>query len=242
MNQVSDVSERYSPHGNGYIKMYRKLLTSAVFQSEKLLKVWIWCLIRANWHEATCFFEGKEIPLEIGQFITGRYTGSEECGLNSSTFYKCIKKLEEIGNISIKSDNKKSILTIVNYAIYQGDMSNEWQQCNNKVTTKEQQSNTDKEVKNIRSKEVRPHFQKPLIENVKAYFTELQLSNESDKFFDYYEGNGWRVGKNPMKDWKAAARNWKRNATKFQYNKVSNSLQSSNALAVATQKAFQVQK
>ena len=93
---VQEKSERYSPHGYGYVKVYRKLLTSAVFQSEKLLKVWIWCLIRANWHEATCFFEGKEIPLEAGQFITGRFTGSEELGMGASTFYKLIKKLEEI--------------------------------------------------------------------------------------------------------------------------------------------------
>ena len=29
--------------------------------------------------------------------------------------------------------------------------------------------------------------------------------------YNYYEANGWRVGKNPMKDWKAAARNWMKN-------------------------------
>ncbi len=34
-----------------------------------------------------------------------------------------------------------------------------------------------------------------------------QVANE---FWDYYESNGWRVGRNPMKDWKAAARRWKR--------------------------------
>ena len=32
-----------------------------------------------------------------------------------------------------------------------------------------------------------------------------------DKFFDYYNANGWMVGKNPMKDWKAVLRNWNRN-------------------------------
>ena len=32
-----------------------------------------------------------------------------------------------------------------------------------------------------------------------------------DKFFDYYNANGWKVGKNPMKDWKAVLRNWNRN-------------------------------
>ena len=128
--------------------MYRKILTSAVFQSEKLLKVWIWCLVRANWHDAVCFFEGKEIRLETGQFLTGRFSGSEECSMNPSTFYKCIKKLEEIGNISVKSSNKMSLISIVKYDVYQGEMASEWQQEDNRVTTKEQQSNTDKEVKN----------------------------------------------------------------------------------------------
>lgn len=32
-----------------------------------------------------------------------------------------------------------------------------------------------------------------------------------DKFFDYYNANGWKVGKNPMQDWKAVLRNWNRN-------------------------------
>ena len=36
---------------------------------------------------------------------------------------------------------------------------------------------------------------------------------EAQRFWDYYESNGWRVGRNPMKDWKAAARNWQRNAS-----------------------------
>jgi hypothetical protein len=34
---------------------------------------------------------------------------------------------------------------------------------------------------------------------------------ESTKCFDYYQSNGWKVGRNPMKDWKASMRNWSRN-------------------------------
>jgi len=33
---------------------------------------------------------------------------------------------------------------------------------------------------------------------------------DPDRFIDYYTSNGWRVGKNPMKDWKAAVRSWER--------------------------------
>lgn len=45
-----------------------------------------------------------------------------------------------------------------------------------------------------------------------AYFTTLGMpESEAQRFVDYYTANGWKVGKNPMKDWKAAARNWKCN-------------------------------
>lgn len=37
---------------------------------------------------------------------------------------------------------------------------------------------------------------------------------EAQRFWDYYQSNGWKVGRNPMKDWKAAVRNWQRNADK----------------------------
>lgn len=37
---------------------------------------------------------------------------------------------------------------------------------------------------------------------------------EAQRYWDYYQSNGWKVGRNPMKDWKAAVRNWQRNADK----------------------------
>jgi len=48
---------------------------------------------------------------------------------------------------------------------------------------------------------------------ISEYVLEAGMSGEvsPESFFDYYEANGWRVGKNPMKDWKAAVRTWKRN-------------------------------
>lgn len=57
-------------------------------------------------------------------------------------------------------------------------------------------------------------FVKPTPEELVAHF-ELKQSNsvEAEKFFNYYESNGWKVGKNPMKKWKAAAANWMKNNT-----------------------------
>lgn len=59
-------------------------------------------------------------------------------------------------------------------------------------------------------------FQKPTLQEMINYGTEIGLDGEEcEACYDHYEGNGWRVGKNPMKDWRAAMRNWKRNSNGF---------------------------
>jgi len=62
---------------------------------------------------------------------------------------------------------------------------------------------------NIISKKV---FKKPTIEEIKAYCDERKNSIDPHRFFDHYESTGWKVGKNPMKDWQAAIRTWEKNA------------------------------
>ncbi len=55
-------------------------------------------------------------------------------------------------------------------------------------------------------------FIKPVIEEAKLHAAKIGLPiSEAEKFFSYYESNGWRVGRNPMKSWQAAMVNWKRN-------------------------------
>lgn len=51
-------------------------------------------------------------------------------------------------------------------------------------------------------------FVKPSIDQIKAYCTERGYPVDAQRFYDYYESNGWMVGKNHMKDWQAAVRNW----------------------------------
>ena len=54
-------------------------------------------------------------------------------------------------------------------------------------------------------------FRKPTIDEIVAYCSENDFKLDAHRFYDYYESNGWRVGKTPMKDWRAAIRNWVRN-------------------------------
>ena len=55
-----------------------------------------------------------------------------------------------------------------------------------------------------------PRFRPPSLEDVEAYCRERRNLVDPQAFIDYYTSNGWRVGRNPMKDWKAAVRTWER--------------------------------
>ena len=60
-------------------------------------------------------------------------------------------------------------------------------------------------------KKTRKAFSPPSVDEVKAYCSERKNSVDAEKFVDYYSSNGWMVGKNKMKDWKAAVRTWEKN-------------------------------
>lgn len=51
-------------------------------------------------------------------------------------------------------------------------------------------------------------FVPPTLEDVKAYCQERNNGVDPNKWYDHYLAVGWKVGKNPMKDWKAAVRKW----------------------------------
>lgn len=56
-----------------------------------------------------------------------------------------------------------------------------------------------------------PNFIKPTLSEVSEYCIERGGKVDAQKWLDYYESNGWKVGRNPMKDWRAAVRTWERN-------------------------------
>lgn len=57
-------------------------------------------------------------------------------------------------------------------------------------------------------------FKKPTIEEIEAYCKERGNNIDAESFFDYYESKDWMIGKNRMKDWKAAIRTWEKNDKK----------------------------
>lgn len=95
----------------------------------------------------------------------------------------------------------------------------------NQTITKSKPTETETETETVtetetetdsvcRGKEPQRTFVKPTLENVSGYCRERGNDVDAERFMDYYESNGWMVGKNKMKDWKAAVRNWERGDSK----------------------------
>ena len=57
----------------------------------------------------------------------------------------------------------------------------------------------------------RKNGDKPTLDEIRQYIYERNSLVDAECFYNYYESNGWKVGRNPMKDWKACIRTWERN-------------------------------
>lgn len=60
-------------------------------------------------------------------------------------------------------------------------------------------------------------FMKPTVEDIRNYCTERGNAVDAQRFYDFYEAKGWLIGKNPMKDWKAAVRTWEQRNDRTEY-------------------------
>jgi hypothetical protein len=137
----------------GYLKLWRKLLEWEWFRYSEMVHLFIYLLLSANRKESR--FMGVQI--ERGQLVTGRNSLSEKLGMSSQTVRTCISRLKSTNEITIKSTNKFSIITLCNFETYQFT-ENEINQLNTSKSTNDQpatnqQLTTIKEVKKLRIKE-----------------------------------------------------------------------------------------
>lgn len=78
-------------------------MKSPIWENEKALKIWIWCLLKATHEDREQLVGQQIIDLRKGQFVFGRKKASDEIQMNENTIYKYIKLLEKIRN----DNNKK---------------------------------------------------------------------------------------------------------------------------------------
>lgn len=133
---------------NGYIKLYRVAVDNGWLTNPVLWTFWTYCLLKATHKDMTAIVGNQQIRLSKGQFIFGRRKAKKEIGLSEQQIRTCVDVLKKMENITIKSTNKFSIITVVNWHTYQGrDDENNPQ--NNPRLTHTQPHTRSKERKNI---------------------------------------------------------------------------------------------
>ena len=108
---------------NGWIKLYRQLQDCPIWYGERFSKgqAWVDLLMLANHSDKKIMFSGEFITIQRGQYLTSMVKLSEKWKWNRKTVSSFLKLLENDNMITKVTDNTKTLITIVNYWIYQSE-------------------------------------------------------------------------------------------------------------------------
>ena len=186
-----------------YIKIFRKMLGWGWYGDTNTFRVFMHILLRANYEESE--YRGHKIG--AGECVFGRKAWAETLGLSEQEIRTAINHLKSTNEITTKSTNKFTIITVENWEFWQIEEGKATKKTANKSTneqpTSNQRATTSKESKKVRNTTT------PTIEEVRAYVKDNNLLIDADYFYKYYTTSGWRdVEGKPVKNWKLKALNW----------------------------------
>jgi len=153
---------------NGYIKLHRKLLENPLMKKPTWAWLWVVLLLKTNHEDNTFIFNGETITIKRGQFLTGRKQLSRDSGIPETTIEDILNFLESQQQIRQQKCNKHRIITIIKWGEYQSK-EKDYNNSDNKATTKRQQSDTnknDKNDKNINNSDKSPISKKDLLKSM----------------------------------------------------------------------------
>jgi hypothetical protein len=127
----------------GYVKLWRKSIDGGWLRDSELWALWCWLLIKASHKPLKILVGLREVHLNPGDMVFGRKGASKELEMSEQKIRTRIQFLESSKNITIKSTNKFSIISIVNWETYQQDDDG----INQQVTNKQPTSNHKQECK-----------------------------------------------------------------------------------------------
>lgn len=183
---------------SGWIKIHRKFLDWEWFNKSEAVHLFMYLVLKANHKDG----QWQGIDIKKGQFVTSFGKISSDTGISLQTIRTLLKKFEKTNEINIQTTNKFTIVTICKYECYQQENEPTNTQLTNKQQTTNNQLTTNKNDKNEKK------FIIPTFNDVLEYCMQNNLDVDGVKFINFYESKGWMVGKNKMKDWKAAIRTW----------------------------------
>ena len=200
---------------DGFIKIHRKMLNWEWFTDPNTLAVFLYLLLNANWEDSR--FKGIDVPR--GSLITGRKKIAKDLNISERSVRTSINHLKTTNEVTTKTTNKFTLVTIVKWDYYQGyarqtDQQNDQQNANNRPTS--DHIKEYKEYKNIRREELVASSYNEICTNLKPcrlILTKARAEKISELFSGYNleeirEGfikankTEWLIGKNP-KGWRA---------------------------------------
>lgn len=200
----------------GYIKLYRRMMKWGWYTDTPTKCVFLHLLFLACYEP--CYFKG--VHLEPGQAVSSIRQIATDTGLTVKQVRTAINHLKETQEVAQSPYGKFSVFTVNNYNDYQCTGTDEGKQRAQEGHSEGTLPNIkkNKEVKNTpynppqgdEGVSVSKRFVPPTSEEVNTYCRERNNGIDGSEFCDFYTSKGWKVGKNPMKDWKAAVRTWER--------------------------------
>ena len=207
-----------------YIKLDRGICDNWVWESKPFSpgQAWVDLLLMAAWKTEPRNWKGTFITQRRGEVFTSIVALADRWGWNRKKVRRFLTILESDKMCTLNDLPKGTLVTIENYTKFQGrrtaEGTAEGQQMGQQ---KGQQKDTIKE--GIEVKEDKEYSKSicgttktmrvPTRDEVREYCAQRGNTVDADRFVDYYSSNGWMVGKNHMKDWKAAVRVWERKET-----------------------------
>ena len=157
--------------GGHWIKLHRKISNWEWWDDVNTAHLFIHCLLRANFEDAR--WHGEVV--KRGSFVTGREKLSKETGLTQQQVRTSLKKLQNTGEISVKSTNKYTVINICNYNDYQIN-DKHYQPTNNQQVTNNQPTNNQQ----VTSKNSNGGTIYEMSENLNGQISTNNQPNETD--------------------------------------------------------------
>lgn len=133
----------------GWISLYRKLLNASWFGKSEYVHLWIYLLLKANHEDKEIYVGNEKVLVKRGQLLTSRSKLSEVVHVNENKIYRALKCFENEHQIEQVKTKKYTVISIVNYDVYQKREQDNEQQMNSKRTTDEQPMNTNNNDNNV---------------------------------------------------------------------------------------------
>ena len=143
----------------GYVKLWRKCKGDAIMKDHKLWTLWCYVLMSAcHKNEVRVYVNNHISYINKGEFAFTLKTIESDLGMTACEIRNRLKKLCNLGMIELKTTNKMSIISVVNWDIYQSGINDEQQTNNNQETnqTKSASINRSQECKRMEEKNPPP--------------------------------------------------------------------------------------